>query len=321
MAFSKEELNINPEVVSGQIENFIRETLRDFYGRKGIVIGLSGGLDSAVSAALCVRAVGPNRVLGVLLPEKDSNPVSAEFGKMVADSLNIECLEINITSVLEELGVYEKREMVIEKLIPDISKPYKFRLVLPQDLLNRDRLNVYYLEVLPEGGDVIRKRLSHSDYLQIMAANDIKQRIRMTQLYYQAEKRHYIVCGTTNKSETTQGFFVKYGDGGVDIEPIAHLYKYQVYQMGEFLEVPQQVLSRTPSPDTYSYEVSDKDFYFCLPYDLVDTILYAMENNIPKKELANALELEYEQIERAWSDLAHKIDITEHLRIMPPSME
>jgi len=321
MAFSKDDLNIEVETVASEAEKFIRGMLSDFYGRRGIIIGLSGGLDSAVSAALAVRAVGAGKVTGVLLPESDSNPVSKEYGKMVADNLGIECLEIDITPVLEEFGVYRKREAVIEKLLPDITRPYKFRLVLPQDLLNRDRLNVYYLEVLPEGGDVIRKRLPIKDYLEIMAANDIKQRVRMTNLYYQAEKRHYIVCGTTNRSETMQGFFVKYGDGGVDIEPIAHLYKYQVYQLGDYLGVPEKILSRTPSPDTYSFEVSDEDFYFCLPYDVVDTILYAIENNIAKEEAALALGLQRDQIERAWTDLAHKIEITRHLRMMPPSME
>ncbi len=321
MPFSKDDLNINPEAVSTKVQKFIRDSLSDFYGRRGIVIGLSGGLDSAVSAALAVRAIGPEKVIGVLLPEADSNPVSREYGKSVAEDLGIECMEIDLTSVLKEFGVYSKRETVVEKLLPDVAKPYRFRLVLPQDLLNRDRLNVYYLEVLPEGGDVIRKRLPIKDYLEIMAANDIKQRVRMTTLYYQAEKRHYIVCGTTNRSETMQGFFVKYGDGGVDIEPIAHLYKYQVYQLGKYLQVPQQILSRTPSPDTYSFEVSDEDFYFCLPYDVVDTILYAIENNIGKEEAAQALGLQRDQIKRAWADLAHKIEITRHLRIMPPSME
>jgi NAD+ synthase len=210
---------------------------------------------------------------------------------------------------------------VVEKLIPDVARPYKFRLVLPQDLLDRDRLNVYYLEVLPEGGEVIRKRLPIKDYLQIMAANDIKQRVRMTTLYYEAERRHYIVCGTTNKSETVQGFFVKYGDGGVDIEPIAHLYKLQVYQLGRYLGVPGEILSRTPSPDTYSFEVSDEDFYFCLPYHVADTILYAIEKDIPKEEIAASLGLEQDQVERAWADLAHKIELTRHLRIMPPAIE
>lgn len=313
-------MNIDPEAVSAEVTGFIRDSVKDFYGRRGIVIGLSGGLDSAVCAALAVRAVGKERVFGVLLPEKDSNPVSREYGRKAADSLGIECIEVELTGILEEFGVYAKRSAVIERLLPDISKPYKFRIVLPQDLLARDRLNVYYLEALPEGGELIRKRLSGRDYLELMAANDIKQRTRMAQLYYEAEKRHYIVCGTTNRSELMQGFFVKYGDGGVDIEPIAHLYKYQVFQLGRYLGVPEEILSRTPSPDTYSFEVSDEEFYFCVPYDVVDTVLYAIENGISKDEAASALGLETEQVERVWSELTRKIELTEHLRMMPPGM-
>jgi NAD+ synthase len=185
-------------------------------------------------------------------------------------------------------------------------------------LLDRDRINAYRLDVQKDDGSVVNARLSHGDFLEMMASNDIKQRVRMTVLYYEAEKRNYIVCGTTNRAETAQGFFVKYGDGGVDIEPLTPLYKNQVYQLGRYLGVPEEILSRTPSPDTYSFEVSDKDFYFCLPYDTVDMILYAQEHSISKEETAGALGLEMEQIERAWKDLERKQLATKHLRDTPP---
>ena len=155
----------------------------------------------------------------------------------------------------------------------------------------------------------------------MMAANDIKQRLRMTQLYYEAEKRHYIVCGTTNLSETIQGFFVKFGDGGVDIEPIAYLYKKQVFDLGRYLGTPKEVLERTPSPDTYSFPVSDKDFYFCMPYDVLDYIIYGVENNVPQKEVADVLGLKPEQVERAWNDVVRKREATRHLRELPPAPE
>ncbi len=320
MGSIKDALKIDPKEESEKIQNLIHDTLKNLYGKKGAVIGLSGGLDSAVSAALAVRAIGPKRVTGILLPEKDSSPRSREYGLKLADSLGIDCHEVNIAGILEKFGVYRKQEAVVEKVFPDIEKPYKFRLILPQNLLEKKRLNVYSLEVLLGDGTTRKERLSHDDYLEFMAANDIKQRVRMVQLYYEAEKRHYIVCGTTNKSETMQGFFVKYGDGGVDIEPLAHLYKVQVFELGEYLGIPDEILSRTPSPDTYSYEVSDKDFFFCLSYDVADAILYAMEHNIPSEEVAAELNLTTNQVERARTDLARKQKSARHSRIMPPSI-
>ncbi len=319
VAFSKKVLDIDPERVSLTIESFIRDSLSNFYHHKGIVIGLSGGLDSAVSAALSVRAIGADRVVGLLLPESDSNPVSRRYGAMMAEKLGIECHEIEITPFLDSLGVYEKRNAVVQKLFPDLSPPFRFRLVLPQNLLDEDRINAYHIEVQLDGGEVQSKRLPIKDYLELMAANDMKQRIRMIQLYYEAERRHYIVCGTTNLSEAIQGFFVKGGDGCVDIEPIAWLYKKQVYDLGRHLGIIEEILSRDPSPDTYSYVVTDKDFYFCMPYDVLDYILYGVENNIPQGEVAEALGLTVEQVGRAWSDIVRKREATRHLREMPPA--
>ena len=317
----KESLTIDAAKVSAKLEDFIRTNLTDFFKKKGIIIGLSGGIDSAVCAALSVKAIGADRVYGLLLPEKDSNPISREYGQMMAESLGIQYHEVELTNILESFDVYKKREEIVKKVFPDISGDYKFRLVLPQDLLEKNRLNVYRLEVQLEDGMFLSERLSHRDYLGLMAANDIKQRVRMTQLYYEAERRNYIVCGTTNRSETVQGYFVKFGDGGVDIEPLAPLYKVQVYQLAEYLDVPEEIRSRTPSPDTYSLEVSDKDFYFCLPYDMLDIILYGAENKLSKEKMAKEMNLEIDQVNRVWKDLERKREGTEHLRTLPPSPE
>ncbi len=319
MEYGAKVLDIDPEKISAEIARFIIDTLRHFFRKKGIVIGLSGGIDSAVAAALSVKALGKERVFSVLLPEKDSDPVSREYGRLVAESLGIECEEIDMTPMIDSFGVYEKRNALVKEYFPGLEPPFKFRLVLPQDLLDRDRINVYYLEVLMEDGNVERKRLSHGAFLGFMAANDIKQRMRMTQLYYEAERRNYIVCGTTNRSEVIQGFFVKFGDGGVDIEPLASLYKTQVYQIARYLGLPREVIDRTPSPDTYSLKVSDEDFYFCLPYDRLDMVLYAMDHDIPRDKVVEVLGLSAEQVDRIWHDLTRKREATEHLRELPPT--
>lgn len=317
MAFTKDVLKIDPEKLSSQLAAFIRDAVTNRYKRKGIVIGLSGGLDSAVSAALSVKALGQDKVVGFLLPEMDSNPVSREYGRKLADSLGIECHEVNITPMLESYGVYERRDAIARKMFPDIRPPYKFRLVLPQDLLDRERLNLYYIEMLLPDGTMRKERLSHHDYMQLMAANDIKQRLRMTQLYYEAERRYYIVGGTTNYPEMIQGFFVKYGDGGVDIEPLTYLYKRQVYDLARHLNVPREILERTPSPDTYSFPVSDQDFYFCMPYEILDYIIYASEHDVDHGEVARALGLTPEQVARAVREIIRKREATNMLRGLP----
>jgi len=321
MGFDRSVLDFGVEKVARQLVDFIREQVTAVFRRKGIVIGLSGGIDSTVAAALSVRALGRDRVFGVLLPEKDSAPVSREYGRSVADDIGIACKEVEITPMVEAFGVYDVRNIIVKKYFPGYEDGQRFRLSLPQDMLDRDRISAYYLDLEMPGGEIESKRLSRDDFLTMMAANDVKQRVRMTQLYYEAEKRHYIVCGTTNLPETVQGFFVKFGDGGVDIEPLTYLYKSQVFKLGEYLGVPQEVLSRTPSPDTYSLPVSDKDFYFCMSYDTADMILYALRNDIPRDETAEALGLTVEQVARAWKDFERKKDATAMLRSMPPAPE
>lgn len=118
--------------------------------------------------------------------------------------------------------------------------------------MDEDTLNVFHLTIVAPDGDEKIKRLSIKEYFQIVAASNFKQRSRMVMLYYHAELRNFAVIGTGNKNEHEQGFFVKYGDGGVDIQPIAHLYKTQVYQLARYLEVPKEIQERTPTTDTYS---------------------------------------------------------------------
>ncbi len=265
MEFSKDVLKIDAAKVADELAGFIRDKVRNYFKRKGAVIGLSGGIDSAVAGALCVKALGKERVHGLILPERDSNPLSREYGILSAKSLGITWEEIDLTPILDVFGVYSRRDEIVKNYFPDLKDDYQFRITLPQDLLDRDRISFYTLEVKTDDGFVKSARLSREDYLGIIAANDIKQRTRMIQFYYAADKRYYIVCGTTNLPEALQGFFVKYGDGGVDIEPLVPLYKDQVFQLGRHLGVPQEIIDRTPSPDTYSFVVSDKEFYFSHP--------------------------------------------------------
>ena len=320
MQFTKDILKIDPQLEARKISCFIREMTSKDFKRRGAVVGLSGGIDSAVTAELCVRALGKERILGLLLPEKESNPVSSEYAKKQADKMGIGTITVNITEHLTSLDVYENRNAVIRRIFPEFDETFRFHVTLPQNLLEKDRLNYHSITIEDGSGSKQTKRISGKDWLAISACQNMKQRSRMIQLYHYAEKQNYIVAGTTNKSEVIQGFYVKFGDGGVDIEPIAHLYKVQVYELAHHLGVIDEIINRPPSPDTYSLPVTDKQFYFCLDYELLDLLLYAYENHAAPNDISNLLDLKQEQVDRAFRDFRAKEQATWHLRQMPPSL-
>jgi NAD+ synthase len=321
MNFSQDILTIDAQKTCQEIRDFIRHQVFNQFKKEGAVVGLSGGIDSALTVSLCVKALGKEKVLGVILPEKESNPKSSLYARKLADKLKIKTEILDITPVLESLGTYQRRDQIIKKIFPEYDQSYKAKIGLPQNLLDKDRFNIFLLKIEDKNGNQKQARLSKFDLLGIVAATDMKQRTRMTNLYYFAEKNNYIVAGTTNKSEVVQGFFVKYGDGGVDIEPIAHLYKTQVYQLAKYLEVPEEIITRTPSPDTFPSEVSDQEFYFCLPYNTLDLLLYVWEKKVPPSQTAEVLGLTEEQIQRVFRDFESKKKTTAHLGILPPTLE
>lgn len=320
MRFSKEVLEIDASRETGRIGEFIREMTFKNFKRKGAVIGLSGGIDSAVIAELSGLALGRERVLGLLLPEKESDPLSLSYGLKQAAKMGIDLIKVEITENLEALGVYEKRNAVIKNIFPEFDDSFKFQVTLPQNLLEKDRLNYHSITIEDGSGRRQTKRLSGKEWMEISACQNIKQRVRMIQLYHYAEKNNYLVAGTTNKTEAAQGFYVKFGDGGVDIEPIAHLYKTQVYQLARHLRVREEIINRPPSPDTYSLPVSDKEFYFCLDYEILDLLLYAYLNKIPTEQITNILGLNQDQVARVCKDFEAKERATWHLRQMPPTL-
>ena len=317
MNFHRDILKINCESEVNRICSFIQEQTVSMR-RDGITIGLSGGIDSALAASLCVKAVGVEKVFGLILPEKESSPISAKYAKKHADELGINSETIDITPILEGFGTYEKRDNVIRKIFPEYHSGYKLNITLPADLLSKDAFNFFTLKIEDSNGNVKSARLKKEALNGIVAATDTKQRTRMIHLYYYAEMKNYLVCGTTNKSEVIQGFFVKYGDGGVDIEPLAHLYKTQVYQLSEYLSVIREIIDRSPSPDTFSFEVTDEEFYFRIPYDKLDLLLYAWENNSMVSEVCEVMDLKEDQVKRAFRDFTSKYNATKHLRELPP---
>jgi NAD+ synthase len=322
MAFSKNALHLDAEKETRRMVDFIKDTILSAFNRQGAVIGISGGIDSSVVAALCVRALGPDRVLGILMPEKESSPDSREIAERLAARLGIDHRVEDITAVLESMETYGKRDEAVKRVFPGYDPPAdKVKIVLPGDLLERESLNVFSATVVKPDGTSETRRLPVKDFLQIVAASNTKQRTRMMTLYYHAEKRNYAVVGTANKNEYDQGFFVKYGDGGIDLQPIAHLFKTQIFQLGAHLDLPKEILDRTPTTDTYSAEATQTEFFFRLPFDLLDLLWYAMEQDVPLEEAASAAGLTEEQVERIYRDIRRKKQTTAYLRCRPLSPE
>ncbi len=319
MSFGKHVLDIDPEAESERIVSMLRHTVGQVMRRRGGVVGISGGVDSSVVLALCVRAFGPRRVAAIMMPEKDSDPDSETLARLVAHHYGVEPVLEDITPVLEGFGCYPRRDEAIRRVFPeyDAAAGYKAKIVLPQNVLDDDTLNVFSLTIVTPDGEEKNKRLPLREYFQIVAASNFKQRTRMAMLYYHAELRNYAVIGTANKNEHDQGFFVKYGDGGVDVKPIAHLFKTQVYQLAEYLDVPEEVRQRPPTTDTYSAHSTQQEFFFRLPFETMDLLWYAQEHDVPVPEVAGAMGLTEVQVQRAFDDFTRKGRTTEYLR-MPP---
>lgn len=299
----------------------IRRELDGSLKRRGLVLGMSGGVDSSVCAAIAVRAVGASRVLGVFMPERDSEPASLELARDWAATLEIDSVLENITPILEGARCYERRDEAIRRVVPEFGAGWKCKLVVPADRLQTDRVTVTSLVVQPPTGESFTVRLTPDVYRQIVAATNFKQRSRAMMVYYHADRLHYAVVGTPNRLEYDQGFFVKGGDGLADLKPIAHLYKTQVYQLAAYLGVPDAITSRPPTTDTFDLPQTQEEFYFALPTAMMDRVLYARNANQPASEAAAELGLTAEQVQRAYADIDRKRRTTHYLHLGPRLVE
>lgn len=319
LSFSKNILfleNIESVVsaIAGKLKADILTTIR----RKGAIVGISGGIDSSVSAALAVEALGPENVIGILLPEKDSSADSKMLALKLAQQLGIQTIEENISAALEGFECYRRRDEAVISLFPEYNpKDYKMKIGINSTAINNNLPPVFSLTIVDKDGQEKSKMLPPKQYLQIVAASNFKQRCRMSMLYYHAERMYYAVIGTPNKHEVEQGFFVKHGDGGADIMPIAHLYKTQVYQLAEYLRIPKEIIERTPTSDTYSAEQTQQEFFFQLPFYEMDLIWYGYENDYDAADVAKILGKTETEIKSIYNNFTRKQKTTEYLRMLP----
>lgn len=315
--FSRASLNLDVAVEAERIIAFMQETVHHKFRRQGGVVGISGGIDSSVCLALAAKAFGPERVVGILLPEKESSPDSADLAHKLAARYGVQTLTEEISGALEGFGCYRRRDEAIQRVIPEYQPGWAMKIVLPTNLLEQQTLNIFRVVATSPTGEQFSKRLPLNEYLTIVAASNFKQRSRMSLLYFHAEARNYAVIGTPNKNERDLGFFVKWGDGGADIFPIGHLFKTQVFQLAEYLDVPLEIRQRTPTTDTYPGGQTQEEFFYRIPFDLLDTIWYGHEQGVSAEEIAAALDLTAEQVGRVIADIESKKRTTAFLRTPP----
>ena len=287
--------------------------------KMGIVIGVSGGIDSAVVAALAVEALGSDRVYGLILPEKESSPSSRELGIDLCKTLKIPYEEVPITPMLESFGVYSGKESLIRQVFPQYDPAYHSTSLTRPPIISDERtLNIPSLVLLKNKETISTKRLSSPQFFHLLSLQNVKQRTRMIVEYMHAEKMNYAVCGTTNKTEVLLGFFVKYGDGGVDLEPIANCYKTQVYRLAELLGIDKRIITRAPSPDTWSHFTSDEEISLRIPYDILDQLLFAEENHLPPEIIQDNTKMDRTQIEWAEKHILSLKKAARVLQLSPP---
>lgn len=317
---NREVLRIDPAAETERILHWMKQTVRGFR-KQGGVVGISGGIDSSVCLALAVRAFGSERVVALLLPDKDSDPASEGLGRDLAAHYGVTPVLEPITPAAEGFGCYARRDEAIARVFPeyDAAAGYKAKIGLPS-LLDGGLLNVFSVTIVTPQGEEKTARLGPREFAQIVAATNFKQRCRTDLLYYHAELRNFAVVGTPNKNERDQGFFVKYGDGGYDLAPIAHLYKTQVYELAAHLDVPEAIQTRTPTTDTYSAPSTQEEFFFRLPYETMDLLWYAQAHGYSAEETAAALDMSPEQVSDSYADFTRKSRTTEYLRAAPQDM-
>lgn len=269
---------VNAQDWCKQIENFISDRFRQSY-RDGIVVPISGGLDSSVVAALCTRAIGNEKVYGLMLPETLGNPDADYFGHLIAKHLDIKTMKINISPILRALGTSNL-------FLSAISGREFWKPIVDWSLRKKKQsANILYL-------DALKGQLDPSSRKLIAQVNS-KQRARLLATYKIADDYNLMVAGSSHKTEQMVGLFVKFGiDDCADIMPLKNVYRSQTLQLAEYMEIPGEILHRSPNPDILPGITDKYQGYFGMDYQKVELILLGMQMELNADEIARQLELE-----------------------------
>ena len=298
-------MEINLEEVSSRIEKFIEVKMREFQ-REGVILGMSGGVDSSLVAALAVRVLGPDKVLALLLPERDSSPESKTDALKEIKRLGIQYREFKLAPILKKFGIYRLLPLQVLGL-----RKFKETAVKKHHEAQRKAIG----EMPFQAGLLGTKDLGDSKKIidSGNAYTRIKHRLRLLTLYYFADLENRLVLGTTNKSESMTGFVVKWGDNVADIEPILPLYKTQVWQLSSHVGVSKEIIEKAPSPDLIPGIVDE--LALGIEYKTLDKILWGIENGWDNQRITSEFNLESEQIDHV-RELVRR---SQHLREFPPS--
>ena len=317
MKLTPECLKLDFEFEASRISAFIKDAIVRNLKKRGAVVAVSGGIDSSTTAALCVRALGRDRVYALLLPERDSRPESTRYGKMLVHHLGIRHETIDIAPILESMGCYRYRDEAIREVFPEYSSAFKSKIVLGERSSQEPRIHFYSIVIESPEGRWQKKRSPLKNYLQIVAATNMKQRTRKSLEYFHGDRLNYAVAGTPNFLEHDQGFFVKLGDGAADIKPIAHLYKTQIYGMARHLGLPTELCERKPTTDTYSLEQSQEEFYFQLSHETLDLILYGLSQGLDEAAISFRAGVPLAGLKWLIDDIKQKRATTAPLHLQP----
>ena len=303
---------------SEHIARWVVDSLTKRLRRRGLVVAVSGGIDSSVCAALAVKAVGPNKVFALLMPERDSSGFSTERGRLLVQHLGIRHEIFDIGATLEALGCYRHRDEAIRRVFPAYDETWKSKIVIAGGTTGG--INFFKVVVQSPSGEQFEVRLPLREYLEIVAATNFKQRVRKTLDYFHADRLNYAVVGTPNRLEYELGFFVKLGDGAADLKPIAHLYKSQVYAMARWLGLPEAICTAEPTTDTYTLPQGQDEFYFALPHAEMDVALWSLTNHVSPKDAAVALGTTEAHVRRVYADIEAKRRAAEYLHAAAATM-
>lgn len=275
-------LRLDPASMAGQIEQFVQAEVARL-DKRGVVIGLSGGLDSTVCAYLCVRALGKKRVLAFILPERDSDPQNIRDAELVAHTLELDATRIDLTPMLTQLGVYDliSKEWAANRRAIETGLRWLTRITRQPSAFSQGLALLYSSH--PNHWERLMRRLLWRPVGHVYAFAITKVRLRMMLLYFHAWLNDCLVVGTTDKSEWSIGFYDKYGDGANDLALLRHLYKTQVRELAHYLGVPPQIINKSSSGDLAAGLPNEA--LIGLSYEQLDAVLWGIEHGLPEEEI------------------------------------